>query len=137
MRRLALSALLGLSTLGLTFGIPAQAHASWLSEALDRTPIQVTVAPTPSYYPPAYVPTVPAYYPPAPAYVAPVPSYSGYAPVPVTPTVPVTTVPVYRPAPICPPAPPVVRPYDHRPDYRADYRYDARYREWHRERYGW
>src|SRR6476646_3306370 len=98
MRRLALSALLGLGTLGLTFAAPAQAHASWLSEFLDRHPVEVSVAPTPSYYPPAYVPTVPAYVPPPPAYVAPYPTYRGYAP--VTPTYPVT--PVYRPTvPYC------------------------------------
>ena len=87
MRRLVLSALLGFGTLGLTLAAPAQAHASWLSEAFDRQPIQVTVAPTPSYYPPAYVPTAPAYYPPT-TYVAPVPSYSGYAPVPTVPVTP-------------------------------------------------
>ena len=116
MRKLILSTLLGASVLGLTAFTPTEAKASWLSESLHHSQIDVNIgAPYPAYYaPPVYAP-VPTYTPPA--YVYPTYSAPTYAPAPVYAPVP---VPVYRPAPV----------YVPRPSYYGPYRSEHERHEW-------
>ena len=98
MRKVMLSALLGFGTLGVTAVTPSEAKASWLSEAFDRSRIEVNVGPQYPVYAPAPVYPVyrplPTYAPPAYGYY-PVPTYPAYRPV----YMPAPVVPVYRPAP--------------------------------------
>jgi hypothetical protein len=100
MRKLMLSALIGLGALGFAAATPSEAKASWLSEALNNTQLQLNIGSQyPVYAPPAYAPA-PVYpiQPPAPP--CPPPSYS-YYPAPVySPPVRVVPVPVYRPIPV-------------------------------------
>lgn len=97
MRKLMLSALLGIGALGTTADVN-QAQASWLSEVLNNSHLQVNIGAQYPTYPaaPVYAPA-PAYpvYRPVPAYVAP----SYYRPPVYTPA-PVVPVPVYRPVPV-------------------------------------
>jgi hypothetical protein len=73
MRSFITSALLGLGALGITAAVPAQAQASWLSEALHRRydPNYGSYYAAPAYpydsgpvyvYPPAYYPPDGTYY---------------------------------------------------------------------------
>ncbi|MEI7684271.1 MAG: hypothetical protein WCL32_04540 [Planctomycetota bacterium] len=101
MRRFMLSTLLGLGVVGLTAGVPHEAQASWLSEILGNSQIQVNIGSQyPSYPPPPVYAPAPVYPVYAPAAVYPVyarPTYPApYIPARVIPT------PVYRPAPIVP-----------------------------------
>jgi hypothetical protein len=122
MRRLIVPMLLGLAVLGTTLAAPSQARASWLSESLESYPVQVNVAPTVGYYPPAYAPVqpYPSYY--APSYYAP--PYRAYAPAPIA-----RPLPVYGPI-----APGYGRPPIERYPYRSEYRgYEPHrdpYRRW-------
>jgi len=84
MRKLITSALLGLGALGINADANP-AKASWLSDVLNHSQIQVSIG---SQYP-AY---------PAPVYV-PAPAYPVYRPLPAYPASAVP-VPVYRPVPV-------------------------------------
>ena len=111
MRRFMLSTLLGLGVVGLTAGVPHEAQASWLSEILGNSQIQVNFGSQyPSYPPPFYAP--------APVYpvCAPVPVYPVYArPTYPAPYFPARMIPApaYRPAPMVP-----------QNVYRGPYHYD-------------
>ncbi len=102
MRKFMLSALLGLGALGVTAATPIEAKASWLSEALNNSQIQVNIGTqyrgyaAPQYAAPQYAP-VPFYpvYNPVPAYTQPAYRFNT---APVYATVP--AVPAYRPAPV-------------------------------------
>jgi hypothetical protein len=90
MRKLMLSVLLGLGTIGFAASTPNVAKASWLSEAIDHTHVDVSIGGGyPAYQ--AYGPTAayPAYRP-VPTYGAPAYSYPAYRP---------AYAPAYRPAP--------------------------------------
>jgi hypothetical protein len=113
MRKLITSAILGLGALGINADAN-QAKASWLSDVVNHSQIQVSIGSQyPAYPAPVYAPT-PAYqvYQPAPAYPAP-----NYYPVPAVP------VPVYRPVPVYVPQRPNVGHYQdhHWHDGRNDY----------------
>jgi hypothetical protein len=82
MRKAMFAAVLGLGLMGFT--LPGQAKASWLSEGLDHTQVNVNFGPQ---YAPAY-PAVPAYPAYRPAYTPP--AYSYYP----------SYAPAYRPAPV-------------------------------------
>ena len=89
MRKLITSALFGLGALGINADANP-AKASWLSDVLNHSQIQVSIGSQyPAYPAPVYAPA-PAYpvYRPVPAYPAP-----NYYPAPRVP------VPVYRPVP--------------------------------------
>lgn len=85
MRKLMLSVLLGLGTIGLTASTPSVAKASWLSETLDHSRIDINIG--------GGYPTYPGY--------APTPVYPAYRPVPAYgyPTFRPAYAPAYRPAP--------------------------------------
>jgi hypothetical protein len=80
MRKLMLSVLLGLGTIGFTATTPSVAKASWLSEAIDNTHVDISIgAGYPAYQ--AYGPTAayPAYRP-VPTYGAPAYGYPAHSP---------------------------------------------------------
>ena len=117
MRKAMFATVLGLGLMGFT--LPGQANASWLSEAVDHTQVNVNFGPS---YAPAYpgVPTYPG-----------VPSYSGYRPAPIY------TPPVYSRYPSYPSA---YRPAPYYPPQRSfygPYRYEGPRNDWHDGRYEW
>ena len=128
MRKIILSTLLGVGTLG--FIAPNDAKASWLSEAFGHSRIDVHVGPQYPAYPPAPVYAPPPAYPvyrPAPVYP---PAYSYYPPQPQQ---------TYQPAPSCaPPAAHQPAPsyyYQPRQAYYGPYRYDPYQRDGRDPRY--
>jgi hypothetical protein len=113
MRKLLFSTILGLGLLG--FAMPTQAKASWLSEGIDHTQVQVNLG---ASFGPGYAP-VQAYYPayrPAPVYAPPAYGayrYPSYAP-------------AFRPAPVFQP----------QRSFYGPSRYEPR-RDWHDGRGEW
>ena len=150
MRKIIVSTLLGLGSLG--FIAPNDAKASWLSEALDHTRIDVRIgsqypayAPAPVYSaPPAYPVYAPQYraYSPAPVY-GPSQGYQAYSPAPVYAAprgyqtyspAPACVAPqgnqAYSPAPAYRPAYYPAPTYAPRPSYYGPYRYDYNPRDY-------
>ena len=132
MRKLMLSALLGLGAFGATAD-SNQAKASWLSEVLNNSQIQVNIGSQYPSYPaaPVYAPT-PAYpvYRPVPAYTPPA---INYYPAPVYTPAPVVRVPVYRPAPVYVPQPQHVNYGPNRYEHdRHDWRDGRNDHDWRR-----
>jgi hypothetical protein len=90
MRKLMLSVLLGLGIIGFTASTPSVAKASWLSEAIDHTHVDISIgAGYPAYQAYGSAPIYPAYRP-VPTYGAPAYSYPAYRP---------AYAPACRPAP--------------------------------------
>jgi hypothetical protein len=87
MRKLMLSVLLGLGIIGLTASTPSVAKASWLSEAIDNTHVNISIGTGyPTYGPSAAYPA----YRPVPTYGAQGYGYPAFRP---------AYAPAYRPAP--------------------------------------
>ena len=88
MRPLMVSALLGLGVLGFT--ATNEAKASWLSETLNNSQVQLNIGPAyPAYSPAVYAPVV-----------APVQVYRPVAVCAPPVYTPAPVVPVYRPVPV-------------------------------------
>jgi hypothetical protein len=129
MRKVILSALLGLGALGFTD--TNEAKASWLSEALNNSQIQVNIG---SQYPRYPVPV----YAPAPAYPVYRPTYSppaySYYPASVYTPGSVIPVPAYRPAPVNVPTHSYYGPnrYEHDRHDRHDWHDGRNSHDWRR-----